>query len=161
MNSLLISLGVGISSSLLATALFILVSEFFRKKILPWYADKIYRGVRIDGEWEVAEILGNNLKDLDKCMTLALKQNGDEIRGFYSHKDGDEIDEYIVQGRIRDMYFLATAIPKSNRLVDGITILLQINTTKSKLNMTGGILYQSHPSGVESTLGIEFQWKKS
>lgn len=162
MDSLVISLGIGISSSLLATALFISASEFFRRKILPWYADKIYRGVRIDGDWEVIEALGVNLKDHDRSMTLSLKQKGDVIAGTYSHKDGDkEIDEYIVEGRIRDMYFLATAIPKSNRHVDGITLLLYINNVKSKLVMTGGLLYQSKPGEVKSTLGIEFQWKRS
>ena len=79
MDSLIISLGIGISSSLLATALFILVSEFFRRKILPWYADKIYRGVRIDVECGVVEALGVNLKDQNKSMTLSLVQRGDVI----------------------------------------------------------------------------------
>ncbi len=68
MDDLVISLGIGISSSLFATALFISVSEFFRRIILPWYADKIYRGVRVDGEWEVDEILGKSLKDFDTAI---------------------------------------------------------------------------------------------
>ncbi|MGM8939735.1 hypothetical protein ACS8E2_13680 [Psychrobacter glaciei] len=165
MDSLLVSLVVGISSSLFATALFILVSEFFRRKVLPWYGDKIYRGVRIDGDWEVCEFKGVNLKDLKDSagfIKLSLKQSGDVIEGIYSHKGGDEeTDQYVLQGRIRDMYFLATAVPKSNRHVDAITLLLYITNSKSQLIMTGGVTHKSSPGKVDCTLGVEFQWKRT
>lgn len=55
------------------------------------------------------------------------------------------------------MYFLATAVPKSKRHVDAITIFLHISTAKYKLVMVGGILSQDKPDEVASHLGIKFQ----
>ncbi len=160
MDDLVVSLIVGISSSFLATALFILGGEFVRKTVLPWYGDRIYRGIRIDGKWKLTQALGINTEDKEIFMNLFLEQKGDVITGVYSHKDKDEVvDEYIIQGRLRDMYFLATAVPKSNRLTDAITLLFYINNVKSKLIMNGGMLHQSTPGEIGSTMDVEFQWE--
>ena len=53
MDPVTTSLIIGISSSLAATLLFIGGSEIFRKIFLPWYADFIYKGIRIDGDWKL------------------------------------------------------------------------------------------------------------
>lgn len=161
MESIALSLIIGISSSLLATAVFISMGEFFRKVVLPWYADKIYRGVRIDGEWEIKELHGEEWEIDNMSMNLSLKQKGEKITGIYKHKCDEDIDEYFLEGRIRDMYFLATAVPKSNRHVDAITLLLHIDNVKSKLIMAGGVLNQSKPGEISSHMGIKFQWKNS
>lgn len=158
-DKLLLSLVVGIASSLIATALFIGFSELMRRVILPWYADKIYRGVRIDGEWELCRIEEKELSNKDSYMRLILEQNGDKIIGDYSHKGKDEeVDEYIIDGRIRDMYFLATAVPKSNRKVDGISFLLHIAYGKH-LTMKGTFLSQGKPGEVSCHEALEFKLK--
>ena len=161
MENIALSLVIGISSSLFATALFISLSEFVRKCALPWYADKIYRGVRIDGDWEVKEILGNDLNSNNQSVLLSLKQKGDKISGFYIHKDKEDISEYVLEGKIRDMYFLATSVPKSNRHADAATLLLYIKNADSKLVMDGGLMYQGSPGEVDSNLGVRFEWKNS
>lgn len=167
MENIGLSLIIGICSSLFATALFISLSEFVRKVIIPWYADKIYRGVRIDGEWEVTMIDGKNdirevAEEKNMFMQLFLSQKGDTIKGNYKHKGHNQkVDEYNLEGRIRDNYFLATAIPTSNRRIDGISILLHIDYIDSKLTMTGGILLQGKEGKVESTEEIRFEWKNS
>jgi len=161
MDNIGLSLVLGISSSLLATGLFIMISEFARRVVLPWYADTIYRGVRIDGDWEIIESDGNAWERDDMTMQFSLSQRGEKVTGVYTHKNKEEIDEYILDGRIRDMYFLATAVPKSNRHVDGISFLLHIDNVKSKLIMTGAILVQGDPGKVESFEGMKFEWKNS
>lgn len=161
MENIALSLIIGIGSSLLATAIFILASECIRTILLPWYTDKIYRGVRIDGEWQIKERHGKEWQSENLSMTLKLAQKGEIITGTYTHKSDREIDEYILEGRIRDMYFLATAVPKSNRHVDAITLLLHINNVNSNLVMTGGVLCQGKPGEVNSHLGMQFQWKSN
>ena len=42
---------VGIISSLIATLVFFGLASVFRSIVIPWFLDKIYRGVRIDGRW--------------------------------------------------------------------------------------------------------------
>jgi hypothetical protein len=161
MENIALSLIMGIGSSLLATAIFILASECVRKIVLPWYTDKIYRGVRIDGEWEIKERHGKEWQSQNLSMNLKLIQKGEVVTGIYTHKNDQEIDEYILEGIIRDMYFLATAVPKSNRHVDAITLLLHVNNVNSKLVMTGGMLCQGKPGEVSSHLGMQFQWKSN
>ncbi|MBF6057748.1 hypothetical protein [Thiomicrorhabdus heinhorstiae] len=167
MGNIGLSLIIGISSSLVATALFILLSEFIRRVIIPWYADKIYRGVRIDGEWEATVLSGNEdaketMEENDMFMRLSLSQKGETIKGGYTHKNiNEEADEYHLEGRIRDMYFLATAIPKSNRKIDGISFLFHIDYKGSKLRMIGGVLSQGKAGEVLSHNGIGFEWKNS
>jgi hypothetical protein len=58
------SLVIGIVSSLVATALFLGFAEFFRRSLLPWYIDKLYRGVRIDGTWTLHMMDGKSIKFL-------------------------------------------------------------------------------------------------
>lgn len=161
MDNVLLSLVIGIGSSLLATAIFILASECFRKVVLPWYVDRIYRGVRIDGEWEIKERDGREWKSEDLSMGFNLTQKGDVVTGIYTHKCNGEVDEYILKGVIRDMYFLATAVPRSNRHVDAVSLLLYVNNVNSKLVMTGGVLYQGDPGEVCSQMGLRFQWKRN
>ncbi|WP_346837984.1 hypothetical protein [Microbulbifer sp. SAOS-129_SWC] len=166
MEEIGVSLVVGIGSSLVATAIFISLSEFIRKVILPWYADKIYRGVRIDGTWEATKFEGNKIDELMKnnemLMKMVLRQKGELVSGSYIHKEQDqEIDEYYLSGRIRDMYFLATAIPKSNRKIDGVSLMFHIDYLDSKLKLTGGALCKG-PQGIVHPLdGLEFEWNNS
>lgn len=161
-DKLIISLIVGIVSSLLATVLFIGVSELIRRVIIPWYADKIYRGVRIDGDWELCHIKEKGVPDNGAYMRLTLEQKGDKIKGVYSHKGKDEAaDEYILDGRIRDMYFLATAVPKSNRQIDGISFLLHIEYDKSRLAMNGNVLSQGKPGEVSCHENLVFKLKQT
>ena len=163
-----LSLIVGIASSLVATGIFISLSELTRRVLLQWYADKIYRGVRVDGEWEVDKVAGKEV-DLTaspklEFMRLNLKQRGEVIEGSYVHKakgDGEEVEEYALNGKIRNMYFLATATPKSDRRIDGISFLLHISYTKSKLVMAGAVLSQNSPGAVSCHQGIEFTLKDS
>ena len=61
-------------------------------------------------------------------MKLVLEQRGDEITGEYSHLEKSEQNSYDIRGNIRDMYFIATAIPKSNRTIDCAAFIMHIET---------------------------------
>lgn len=161
MENYALSIIIGIVSSLFATAIFIMMSEFIRKVAIPWYEDKIYRGVRIDGKWELLH-LGDEDEQVDGLsMQLHLKQRGDVVFGTYMHSIGDTTYTYVLSGKIRDMYFLATAVPESNRQIDGMSLLLHIQYKKSKLQMQGGVLYEGAPGEVEDHIGITLVWKSS
>jgi len=161
-----LSLIIGIASSLIATGVFITLSELFRRVLIPWYSDKIYRGVRIDGQWDISQVGGKDIPDSAKgkiVMTFSLVQKGDKISGMYSHKkESDKLeDRYLLEGVVRDMYFLATAIPESNRRVDGISFLMYIDYHNSKLTLNGAMLCQAEPGEVASEEGMRFQLTSS
>ncbi|MDE1211861.1 hypothetical protein [Vibrio aestuarianus] len=156
MENHIISVFIGIVSSLLATGLFIGLSEFVRRVVLPWYEDKIYRGVRVDGSWSLTEIGEINFEEEE--MKMHLTQHGDQVSGSYYHVDEGKKYEYVVSGRISGMYFLATAVPKTSRQIDAISFLLHIDTNKGYLKMSGGVLNQGKPGEVKVNDGCTFKW---
>lgn len=158
MNEIALALIIGICSSLLATGLFIAISELFRRVILPWYADKVYRGVRIDGHWEVEDVA--DYSNGERCQSMTLKQKGDVISGVYTHADPEDTDVYDLHGRVRDQYFMATAAPQSNRHIDGIVLMLKIFNQGGKQRLKGGVLYQddASDSNVGVHMDITFTW---
>ena len=163
MENITLPLIVGICSSLIATAAFITLSELSRKVILPWYADKIYRGVRVDGKWMVSKVEEKEINSEKDVFSFELIQKGDRISGIYYHNGDDpgELETYELSGRIRDTFFIATAIPKSNRLIDGASFLLHIDHNCGKLRMTGGVLCKDSPGKVKAISHIQFVWVES
>ena len=153
MNNML-SLIIGIVSSLVATAAFIAMSEFFRRVVLPWYEDKIYRGVRIDGEWRLKSMGGKvfGAQDDKSVSSFTLHQKGEKITGEYMHKgDDDEKPEvYLVVGFIRDGYLSVLTEPKSRRSIDAGVGLYHIRYNDSKLQLLGSLTYVSAPGGVKT-----------
>lgn len=166
MENITLSIVIGIISSLVATLIFITIAELIRRVALPWYADKIYLGIRIDGEWKMTEFEYNGkivkIDDVTDYKLLTLKQKGEKITGTYSHKDGNKLEEYILEGKIKDMYFLATAVPKSKRATDGASFLLHVKNINSDLIMKGSVLAQQSQNGeVVSINNMVFKWQNS
>jgi hypothetical protein len=161
MEDQMISLLVGIISSLFATAIFIGASELIRRIVLPWYADKVYRGVRIDGRWELIKFKETKLADSSLGMFLDLMQKGDIVSGKYSLRGEDgAVDVYDISGRVRDSYLLATAVPISNRQVDGAALLFYIHYKENQLLLSGQLLHREDPGGVGSWGAVCFAWRK-
>jgi len=153
----MLTLIVGIASSLLATGMFIGASELVRRVILPWYADKVYRGVRIDGDWDIA-FYKDIPKPAELQMSFHLSQSGEKISGQYSHGTPDtRRDVYNVVGLVRDGYFLAYATPVSNRHLDGISILLHIRSKGDDLLMAGSVLCCASPGTVAAVEPVTFK----
>lgn len=160
MDEITQALVLGIFGSLIATGVFVGLSELTRRILLPWYSDKIYRGVRIDGEWEEKSMSATGAPKL--AMTLSLTQKADKIDGFYMHTNGDETDIYVLTGQLRDQYLHAIATPKSDRHIDGVTLLLRVDNVNSRQELEGGILYRVDTSEhyVMSQTGLKFVCKK-
>jgi hypothetical protein len=157
----MLALLIGIFSSLFATAIFVSMSELVRRVVIPWYADKIYRGARIDGRWEAEQVKEYTSKDKPLEMYMDLVQRGDTIHGTYSHKVANgEIDIYNLSGLIRDRYFLATAVPSSNRQLDGIAMILYMDNKQNKLLLSGQMIYCDDNAQVGPSVKVIFSWRK-
>ncbi|EHK9186292.1 hypothetical protein ACN2LU_004364 [Vibrio vulnificus] len=147
------SLLIGVSSSLIATGIFVIATDVFQRKVLPWYGDKVYRGCRIDGDWVVS---GSNYE-----QRLELTQFGDEIHGVYSHVSDGEKDTYLLKGLIKESYLSATAHPKSQRHIDSIVFLLKVDIQDGKYIMRGARLSIGDESEVGHDDSLLFEWKPS
>lgn len=145
------SLFIGISSSLVATAIFILVSEMIRKIAIPWFSDKIYKGVRIDGHWD----------SLNGDAEFDLRQWGDKVTGRYSHTSHNGATTYKVTGILKNMYLMAITEPESEKIIDAASLLLHVEYSEDCLILRGGVLYKGDPGSIESWNGLEFKQKVS
>ena len=149
----ILALIVGIGSSLIATGIFIGASELVRRVVLPWWADKIYRGVRIDGRWCLAlpEKDDDESSDrLDFTVELSLQQRGDRVFGtssiINSGERGNSVIKHIISGTIRDSYFFATAVPESPHMIDPATYLFRVSHDQG-LTLDGCALYLDQRTG--------------
>jgi hypothetical protein len=150
---------IGICSSLVATAIFISLSELFRRLIFPWIEDKIYRGVRVDGDWTIKFKAGT--KDLSRSMHLNLVQWGDKVSGTFYHQENDEKTEYRVVGTLKNMYLMAYMEPSSSRLIDACTILLHVECKGGNLLLEGSMLHKTDPGKLESWEHLVFTQENS
>ena len=159
------SLIVGIVSSLIATATFILLSELARRVVLPWYEDRIYRGVRIDGEWILDSLDGNHV-DCESTTALISKftfaQKAERIAGEYMHTDKEsKPDLYQVTGRIRDGYLAVIMEPKSRRSIDAGVGLFHIRSEQGALRLFGVLSYAGDPGEVEVEQKVCYKTKNA
>ncbi|WP_318468756.1 hypothetical protein [Photobacterium leiognathi] len=145
------SLLIGVSSSLIATGIFVIATDVFQRRILPWYGDKVYRGCRVDGEWTLSN--GNNEQRLE------LTQFGDEVQGTYSHISEGEKDTYILKGNIKESFLSAMAYPKSQRHIDSIVFLLKVDICDGKYVMKGSYLSVGEGCDVAYQPDLRFVWQ--
>jgi hypothetical protein len=150
------SLLIGIASSLVATVILLGLSELFRRVVLPWCADKIYRGVRIDGVWEYT----NEVDGKKTYFCLELSQRGDVIGGacFFQFNDSKPV-RYLLRGTLRDSYFAAIIHPISSHALDGGCFLFHVHNSCG-MTMEGAVLAVSSKNGsVSSYSNILFKRK--
>jgi len=151
------SLIIGIASSLVATLLFIGGSLFLRKGFLPWYADKVYRGVRIDGTWAM-EAFGDHD---GVAVTLALKQSGENVSGNVYVNVDDSRMTFEFAGRVQNMYLSGICHPQSKRHIDPMTFLLHIDFYGGNLKMQGGMCLVKQAAEVSANSNVCFNLQDS
>ena len=152
MDSSTFSLLLGIASSLIATLLFIAISETIRRVLIPWYADMIYRGVRVDGDWTIEH--EQNEEEKDVSQSLVLKQSGDKVSGEMLVIVGKSKHMFKFTGRIENMYLSGVAYPTSQRLIDPQTFLFHIDYLRGKLRMKGAICGVREAGDIWASSGI-------
>ena len=150
-SELLFPLMVGIASSLIATTILVLLSEFARRVILPWIGDMLYRGVRVDGSWHCTNMTVKN-----EALSLYVKQVGEKITGSAFAAIGNLEVAYDLSGLIRNGYFATTATPKDSKMIDAVTLLLHVDFEGGILKMKGASLCKTDTSNVNAIQNLEF-----
>lgn len=141
----LVSVLIGVVSSLVATFIFLFMKWCIVDKLIPWFLDKTYKGIRVDGFWSDRE----EGDEGDVTASLQLKQESNRISGTYSHAFREDISSpaiYKIEGEIRDSYIAMTCWPVSKDHLDAFTMLFKVYS-KSGLRMKGIDCYISHDNG--------------
>ncbi|QJR30028.1 hypothetical protein [Limnobacter profundi] len=136
---------LGIVSSLIATFVFLGLGWVLKKVVLPWFEDKIYRGVRVDGRWK---LYFNNQKNSKFFGMLELKQNGDRVSGSFTYENTDrtEVMTYRLVGAVANSYVNISLAPTARRSIDTGSLVARIYE-ESGLQMTGTLIYISTKNG--------------
>ncbi len=90
----------GLVSGLVVTLLVLVFRHFWNAVIVPWFEDRVYKDVRIEGKWFGLYPGSNDLRQ----DAIVLKRHGHSIEGkVICTNGGDEGDEYSVCGSFRNM----------------------------------------------------------
>jgi hypothetical protein len=150
---------LGIVSSLIATLIFLYLSWLVKNILLPWFEDKIYRGVRINGDW-VAETWAGQIPSKFNIKML-IEQKADIVTGTYSHSDPAKNDtsSYTLTGEIRNAYVTASIWPIAKDYIDAGSFVLRVMSVDG-LKMKGMVMYISNSDGNVLSTDVVFKKKE-
>ena len=138
MTSALLNVFLGILSGVFTATILLVAGKYYRRLFIPWYENRLYKGVVLDGKWEGTRTRfsgSENTKEkkiLDKLeILLELTQSGYKICGLFRAKSTfsqGEIYEnlYNITGRISDNYVVLEYIPLSRKRTGLGTFVLHV-----------------------------------
>lgn len=129
----------GIISGIIASGIFLLLTSIIKYWIWPQIRDSMYRGTRIDGEWEVCY---EGSTDIAARMTF--KQTGTKIVGnshIIKNRSGNDVNrKYILRGTFLDKSIILTFQDKNNPSMIGGAMVIH-HTDSDAMIMKGKSIY--------------------
>ncbi|WP_044891761.1 hypothetical protein [Opitutus terrae] len=158
MSQLTLNLALGIVSGVLTAALLYFAAVFFRKVIIPWYLELVYRGVDLSGKWtnkiELPEgltqtLIGNIRQSAHRLsgeITLSKNRNGEEPR----------LVHLVAQGEVRDRLVTLRITSKEPKRISLCVILLEVFGSGDKMRGFSA-WYDTGPGEIA---GTEVEWNR-
>lgn len=145
------SLLLGIVSGVLTTALLWVIHVLWTKTIVPWYEQRVYKGVKIEGTWCLVDDSNDKDGHWAQREILGLKQTAHRLTGSLTllPKEGENSDSIVLDavGDISDRFVsLSFKSPIQDRLSYSV-LLVEIVEDGHKLrgktsmyNVLGGTI---------------------
>jgi hypothetical protein len=126
---------LGIFSSLVATAIFLLCSWVFSLIVVPWIRDQVYRGARVDGRWRYVHPNGTTYE-------LDFTQSGDQVTGegrLSTPAEGGSSTNttFKLSGYIADGSVMTISRPIHKYSISHSTLLLRLRETPHEEYLKG------------------------
>ena len=103
MQEILLNLFLGIVSGLVGSGMTLFIRSNWEKIIIPWFEERIYKGVHIEGRWQ-GEV---KYSDTDiSLFVFDLKRNSHRVFGDMISKESGKT--YKVDGEFRNMILTLT-----------------------------------------------------
>lgn len=125
------NVGAGVVGGLLASFILWLATVIWRNRFRPWWADTVYRGIRIDGNWKLQPPEGNDADSDDVISqdeTLEVEQVADRLSGkliLVPGRDEQLVTRTLeVQGTISDRFVMISFFPPKPRRNLGYAMFL-------------------------------------
>ena len=136
----------GLVSGIVVTIFVLVFRHFWNAVIVPWFEDRVYKDVRLEGKWYGFYPTSGDLRQ----DVIVLKRHGHSIKGkMICAKGEDEGDEYSVTGSFRNMLLPLVYESTDKTKTDRGSITLRCTTNGERL--TGKIaLYNTYEDTVIS-----------
>ena len=120
------TIGIGVVSGVITSVLILLAEKVFHEIILPWYQEKVYQGVSIDGNWSGSTTISKR----EWFIRLRIDQKGSKVIGeFEAYRDcsaSKKETEMTFEGRIYDGFVIINCISKNHRKLSFGAMLLRV-----------------------------------
>ena len=115
---------LGIIAGVTATGITLFIRSFWRKVMIPWYEERVYKDAKIEGSWD-GEILYNG--DGKEIFVFDIRRQGHKITGEMVSKNFGKI--YNFDGEFRNMILTIVYSSRNQHEIDRgcFTFLLQNN----------------------------------
>jgi hypothetical protein len=146
----------GLISGLVVSFLVLVVSRFWRGVVDPWFEERVYKDLHIEGKWYSLYV---NTGDYRK-ETISLKRHGHTITGHMICKTGeDDGEEYSLCGSFRNLLLPITYEATDKQKSDRGTITLMSSHNGERF--IGKIaMYDTKSDSIDTTQIIWFRNKK-
>ena len=138
MNTILNTIFLGAIGSLFGTFLFLFLNSYWRSYAIPKLQNMVYRGARVDGEWEHINPISSNQKQI---FTLEITQSADSLTGTYTLcsniDEGLSASSYVFKGYIADGFVLGTSRPNNRDSLYHATFCLKIVEELDSIALAG------------------------
>ncbi|MFO4643386.1 hypothetical protein [Vibrio cholerae] len=147
---------VGLVSGLVVTIFVVTFKKFWEAVIIPWFEERVYKDVKIEGKWYG---INPTTKDLEENL-ITLKRHGHTIQGTMICVSGaDEGTEFKLCGSFRNMLLPLTYEENDKTKTDRGTITLKVINNGEEMK---GILafYHNQRDSIE-TANVHWYRNKS
>jgi hypothetical protein len=121
---------IGTGSALLATLLAFLFTTSWRSQIGPWIADQLYRGLRVEGSWELEESFDKDGESrYSQHETLELRQKATKLTGRLTLIDREQsvpVRTLDVSGFVQDRFVVLNCTPATRQDIGYVVYLGEI-----------------------------------
>jgi hypothetical protein len=142
----------GILSALIATFLVFIGAKYWNAVIVPWYEDKVYKDIRIEGEWKTS---GEENRHVFNEIAK-VKQKAHRVWGEIIYKTEDNVVEYEFEGEFKNLILTARYCVKGQNDLDRGTFTLMLKNNGKILKG----FYAWYTDVENDVLSGKYEWTK-
>ncbi len=146
------TIGSGVLSGLVTTLLVFVVIRYWKGVLIPWYENRIYKDIKIAGEWETT----GEEKDEVFHETAKIQQHAHRVWGDIIYKKDDELITYEFEGEFKNLIFTARYSVKGQNDLDRGTFTLMIRNNGNVLKGH----YAWYLAELHDVISGQYEWIK-
>ena len=155
----IISIFIGIITGIITAVILWFASIFWKKVLLPWFQEFVYKGVNVSGNWiyeKEEQVSPTNNRTIE--ISLDIQQKAHEVFGTFRAKNKytedpkEYINYYKIIGLVKDNYLLFSYSAQRKDRTGVGSFLLRVSRGGTQL--TGSAIFTPDASVEDSRVAI-------